>query len=186
MAIADGTYGFGSDHGRLTLRTGRAGLGRRAGHDLTIEAARWRGTATVDTAEPASNGVALTVEVDSLAVVEGVGGLKPLTDDDRAEIVRALRGKQLLHTAKYPEIGFVSTNVSGSPDAFVVQGDLTILGRTRPITVDCALDGDGRVRGTAALAQSNWGIRPYSVFFGALKLADEVRIEFETELVPAA
>jgi polyisoprenoid-binding protein YceI len=184
MAVADGTYVFGSEHGRLILRTGRAGLGRRAGHDLTIEATSWQGRASIDTAEPGSSSVALTVQVDSLVVVEGSGGLKPLTAADRAEIVQALRGGRLLHTAKYPEISFTSTHVDGSPDAFAVHGDLTIVGRTRPITVDCSKIGASRVRGTAIVAQSRWGIRPYSVFMGALKLADEVGIEFETELVP--
>lgn len=184
MAFADGTYRFGSELGRLALRTGRTGLGRRAGHDLTIEATNWQGRASVDTTEPASSSVTLTVEVDSLAVVEGSGGLKPLTDGDRAEIVRALRGGELLRSAKYPEIRFESTRVSGSPDSFVVHGDLTIVGRTHPITVDCAMVGERRVRGTAVVAQSHWGIRPYSVFLGALKLADEIGIEFETELIP--
>lgn len=185
MAVADGTYVFGSDHGRLTLRTGRAGLGRRAGHDLTIEATSWHGKAEVDTAEPGSSSVSLTVQVDSLVVVDGSGGLKPLTAGDRAEIVQALRGGKLLHTAKYPEISFTSTQVDGSPEAFAVRGDLTIVGLARPITVDCALVGDRRVRGTATVALSRWGIGPYSVFMGALKLADEVGIEFDTELVPS-
>jgi polyisoprenoid-binding protein YceI len=185
MAVADGTYVFGSEQGRLALRTGRAGLGRRAGHDLTIEATSWQGTASVDTAEPRSSSVAVTVQVDSLVVAEGRGGLKPLTAADRAEIVQALRGGRLLHTAKYPEISFTSTQVDGSPDAFAVRGDLTIVGRTRPITVDCAMVGERLVRGTAVVVLSRWGIGPYSVFMGALKLADEVGIEFETELVPS-
>jgi hypothetical protein len=30
--------------------------------------------------------------------------------------------------------------------------------------------------------QSAFGIKPYSGFFGALKLSDEVRIEFEADL----
>ncbi|MDA1360925.1 YceI family protein [Glycomyces luteolus] len=184
MAIDGGTYVFGSDHGRLSLHTGRTGLGRRAGHDLTIEASSWQGRASVDTTEPASSSVAMAVEVNSLKVVEGTGGLKPLTAGDRAEIVRALRGDQLLHTAKYPDIRFVSTHISGSPDAFALHGDLSIVGRTRPITVDCTMIGARRVQGSAIVALSRWGIGPYSVFIGALKLADEVGVEFETELVP--
>ncbi|MCH7232238.1 YceI family protein [Glycomyces sp. L485] len=184
MAIDGGTYVFGSDRGRLRLRTGRAGLGRRAGHDLTIEASRWQGRVSVDTTEPASSSVAMAVEVNSLIVIEGTGGLKPLTAGDRAEIVRALRGDQLLHTVKYPDIRFVSTHISRSPDSFAVHGDLSIVGRTRPITVDCAMIGPRRVRGTAIVVLSRWGIGPYSVFMGALKLADEVGVEFETELAP--
>ncbi|NUL33985.1 YceI family protein, partial [Streptomyces lunaelactis] len=41
--LTDGTYRLGPSTARLLIKTGRAGLGRRAGHDLTIEATRWSG-----------------------------------------------------------------------------------------------------------------------------------------------
>ncbi len=40
----------------------------------------------------------------------------------------------------------------------------------------------GRYRGTAPIVQSAFGIKPYSGFFGALKLRDEVAAEFEVDL----
>ncbi len=42
--------------------------------------------------------------------------------------------------------------------------------------------GAGRYRGTAALRQSDFGVTPYSGFFGALKLRDEVTLEFEATI----
>jgi hypothetical protein len=42
--------------------------------------------------------------------------------------------------------------------------------------------GPGRYRGTATLAQTGFGIKPYTGFFGALKLRDEVGVEFEVDL----
>lgn len=33
-------------------------------------------------------------------------------------------------------------------------------------------------------SQSRWGIRPYSAFFGALKLSDEVKVDFDVVLTP--
>ena len=36
-----------------------------------------------------------------------------------------------------------------------------------------------------SLAQTRWGIKPYSAFLGALKLADEVAIEVDAPLEPA-
>jgi polyisoprenoid-binding protein YceI len=185
MTIIDGRYVFGAGHGRMILRTSRTGLGRRAGHDLAVEATNWWGEVSVDAADPAASRVSVVVEVDSLAVREGTGGLKPLTDDNRAEIVATLRGDQLLHTDKYPTITLTSTGASGTAEKFVVEGDLTIVGQTRPITVDCAFIGEQRVRGTTTVVQSRWGITPYSAFLGALKLADEVGVEFDTALVPA-
>ncbi len=43
---------------------------------------------------------------------------------------------------------------------------------------------DGRVVGRAAVVQSQWGIRPYSAFFGALKLRDEVKVDFDAAPTP--
>lgn len=51
---------------------------------------------------------------------------------------------------------------------------LTIKGRTYPVTVHGRSNGNGLLRGWAAVTQSIWGIKPYTAFLGALRLADEV------------
>src|SRR5512144_244146 len=160
--------------------TGRAGLGAKAGHDLTIEVTRWGGSATVDSTDLTRCSVTVNVDVDSFEVRDGSGGVKPLTDADRAEIKKTLRGK-VLHTGQHPTIEFRSTRVDGSADAFTVEGDLTITGVTRPVTVHGRLT-DGRARGSATVTQTRWGIRPYSAFFGALKVRDDVAVEFDVAL----
>ena len=48
------------------------------------------------------------------------------------------------------------------------HGDLTIAGVTQPVTVHGRL-ADRRVQGSATIAQTRWGIRPYTGLFGALK-----------------
>ncbi|WP_141578471.1 YceI family protein [Actinomadura sp. WMMA1423] len=170
----EGKFELGPRDGRLLVRTGRSGLGRRAGHDLTIEATRW--SAAVEARDPLEDSsVEVTVEVEGLEVREGTGGVKPLTDQDRAEIVKNLR--KVLDVRRYPEIGFVSTAIAGD----AVEGDLTIMGRVKPVRLAAALDGD-RVRGGLTVDQTRWGIKPYSAFFGALRLADEVEIEFDVRL----
>jgi polyisoprenoid-binding protein YceI len=177
MVLTTGTHKLGPDSGRLLIKTGRSGLGRKAGHDLTIEVTRWAGEAVVDTAEPSSSTVTLDMEVDSFEIREGTGGVKPLTDGDRAEIKKVLRGK-ILHTAEHPVITFRSTDVEGTPESFTIRGDLTIMGETRPVTVRGQASGD-RLTGGATVTQSRWGVKPYSALFGALKLADQVEIEFD-------
>ncbi|RKS72243.1 polyisoprenoid-binding protein YceI [Actinomadura pelletieri DSM 43383] len=174
MAVREGTYELGPDNGRLLVRTGRSGLGRRAGHDLILEATRW--SATVQAREPLdTSSVEVVVPPDGLEVRAGTGGVKPLTDQDRAEIEKTL-GK-VLDTRRHPEITFTSTNVG--TDA--IEGDLKIMGRVKPVRVTAALEGDV-VRGSATVTQSRWGIKPYSAFFGALRLADDVEVEFEVTL----
>ena len=176
MTVGEGTYELGPDDGRLLVRTGRSGLGRRAGHDLTIEATRW--TAVVEARDPvAGSSVRVSVEVAGLEVRDGTGGVKPLTDQDRAEIGKNLAA--VLNARGYPEITFAATRIDA--DAGEIEGDLTIMGRVKPVTARAVLD-DGRVRGGVTVRQSRWGIKPYSAFFGALRLADDVEVEFDVRL----
>jgi len=177
MTLATGNYSLGPQAGRLLLKTGRTGLGRRAGHDLTIEPTRWQADVAVNTADPGQSSVTLTIEVDSVEVREGAGGLKPLTDADRADIKTTICEKILL-TAAHPVITFGSSQVTGTPEAFQISGDLTIMGQGRPVTVHGRIDG-GRLRGHATVSQSRWGIKPYSAFAGALRLADDIQVEFD-------
>ena len=183
MGVPDGTYSVGPHAGWLLIRTARTGLGARAGHDLTLEVTRWRGSIALDTASPASSAVAVEAEVASIEVRAGTGGVKPLTGADRAEIRQTMSGK-ILQAGRYPTINFQSTLVGGSPEAFWIEGDLTITGTTQPVTVHGSLAG-GRARGSATVTQSSWGIKPYSAFFGALRLRDEVEVEFDVALAPA-
>lgn len=184
MSIADGSYPVGPHCGRLLVKTARTGLGSRAGHDLTIEVTQWRGHVVIDSADLANCSVTVEADVGSFEVRQGTGGIKPLTDGDRAEIKATLRNK-ILDAGRHPTIGFSSTRVSGSADAFRVDGDLTIVAVTRPATVAGQVTG-GRVTGSAVVVQSQFGIKPYSAFLGALKLRDEVEVLFEIELVSAS
>lgn len=184
MTLSGGRYRIGSSTGRLLVKTSRAGLGRKAGHDLTIEATRWTGEAVVALDDPSASSVTVIVETDSLEVREGTGGLKPLTDNDRAEIRKTFRTGALLDTAEHPTITFRSTRIMGTSEDFAVSGDLTIKGRTHPVTVHGHTAEGGRLRGHATLTQTTWGIKPYTAFLGALRLADEVRIEFDLGELP--
>jgi polyisoprenoid-binding protein YceI len=180
MGAGDGTYKLGPESGQLLIKTTRTGLGARAGHDLTIEVTRWRADVIVDSAVPSASSVSVEVDTDSFEVRAGSGGIKPLTDSDRAQIKETIQQK-VLHTSKYPAISFRSTRVEGTAESFTVGGDLTITGVTQPITVHGRI-ADGRVQGSSTIVQTRWGIRPYTGFFGALKLSDEVKVEFGAEL----
>jgi polyisoprenoid-binding protein YceI len=184
MMIPDGSYVVGPETGRLLVKTARTGLGAKAGHDLTIEVTRWRGKVALDAGNLANCAVTFEAEVDSFEVREGTGGVKPLTDADRADIKNTLRTK-VLDTARHPSIVFESGQVSGTPESFRMDGELTIKGVTQPITVEGRIQGD-RVQGSASVVQTRWGIRPYSALLGALKLRDEVGIHFDIGLTPGS
>ena len=168
-----GTYEFGPDNATLRVLTGRAGAAARAGHDLVIEVAEWN--ATLEIGEPSR----LEVDADggSLRIREGTGGIQALTDDDRAEIEKTIDAEVLRRAA----IRFRSTSVEDGGDALRVAGDLDLAGHSRPVSFELARDGEDRISGSVTVKQSDWGIKPYSALFGALKVADEVRVAVETE-----
>jgi hypothetical protein len=183
VADISGTYELGPADGQVLVRTGREGLAARAGHDLAIEITRWSVRATVPGA--GSGGVAaatLTAELDltSLAVRQGTGGAKPLTDRDRRDIQNTAR--KILGQAA--EASFASSRVIPSPadsgaPAGVIEGALTLRGTSRPLRLQVTSPGPGHFRGSATVRQTDFGITPYSGFLGALKLRDEVTVEFD-------
>ena len=183
MADITGVFALGPDSGRVLIKTGRAGLAALAGHDLTIEITRWSARVIIPNGG-ADGGLAaaqITAELDlgSLAVREGTGGAKPLTDRDRGEILKTA-GKILGTGAAR----FTSTRVvpAASGSGGTIEGTLTISGRSQPVRLEVASPAAGRYRGSATIKQTDFGITPYSGFFGALKLRDEIGVEFETDL----
>jgi YceI-like domain len=181
VAAISGNFRLGPDNGRIILRTGRVGIAAKAGHDLTIEVTSW--SARVDIPDEEAGGVTaatITADLDlgSLVVREGTGGAKPLTDRDRGEIKKTISGILGDGEASFTSSRIIRSGASGG----AVEGTLTINGKTQPARLQVTEPGPGRYRGTATVAQSAFGIKPYVGFFGALKLRDEVGVEFEVDL----
>ena len=142
-------YALRPESSQLLVTTARTGLAARAGHDLTIEVTRWQAEVTVDTANPAMSSVSVDVDAGSFEVREGTGGIKPLTNSDRAEIKRTI-GEKVLRTGRHPTITFRSTRVGGTAESLSIDGDLTITGATRPVTMHGRIT-EGRVHGSATI-----------------------------------
>ncbi len=52
-----------------------------------------------------------------------------------------LRSADFLHVEAHEKITFRSTRISGTPDNFKMDGDLTVRGVTRPVTLNASVDG---------------------------------------------
>ena len=180
MAIHSGRHQFGTDKGRITLRTFRDGLAAQAGHDLTIEATRWSAELVVSPDHtPAS--LKVTIDLGALTVRAGTGGIKPLTDRDKREI--GVTARKVLAADRHPEATFLATTFK--PEAGgggTVGGTLTLAGRSQPLRLQVAQTGDGTYRATGTVAQTAFGIKPYTGFFGALKVRDNVNFEVSVDL----
>ena len=54
-------------------------------------------------------------------------------------------------------------------------------GKSKPVTFTLTED-DGSLVGSTTIKQDDWGIKPYSALFGALKVNDEVTVEVKGAL----
>jgi len=191
MAILAGRHHLDTDRGRILLTTLRAGLAAQAGHDLTIEPASWSGELEVG-ADAAPVSLEVRIDMSSLVVRDGSGGLKPLSDRDRREI--AATARKVLSVPRHPDATFSATAFeSASPDqgggdqgGGVITGTLTLAGRSRPLRLAVRPSGPGGYVATASVTQSDFGIKPYAGFMGALKVADAVGVRVEVSLPQAA
>jgi polyisoprenoid-binding protein YceI len=166
---------FGPDNASLKIRTGRTGGAAKAGHDLLIEVASWQATLDPE-AQPA---LTLTADSGSLRVLDGTGGLKSLSESDKADIKKTI-DKDVL---KGTQIEFRSSELQEVPGGFRVRGEVSIHGRHAPVAFDLAIGDAGQVAGSAKVTQSAHGMKPYSALFGALKVADEVEVVIESKAV---
>jgi polyisoprenoid-binding protein YceI len=177
MALRAGVYRVGPGTGTVQVRTYREGLAQKAGHDLIIEVGQWSATVVIGD-EGAPSSVELEVDPRSLQVREGLHGVKPLSDKDRSEIRKQIDEKVL----RAQPIAFRSTAVESSDGQLTVRGELTVAGMTRPGSFGLDLAADGRVSGTLPVTQSEWGIKPYRGFMGALKVRDTVEVIIDVRL----
>jgi polyisoprenoid-binding protein YceI len=176
--VAPGTYELGPHNGELLLHTAREGVAAKVGHDLTIRMGQWSARVEVAGPDPSTANVEATVQMASFEVLEGKGGAVPLRDADRREITST--ASRLLDWSTHPQATFTSSSISGSADRAEMAGELTIRAQARTVTF--VLHGETSVTATATIKQSDFGIKPYRAFLGALRLADEVRIEVTARL----
>jgi hypothetical protein len=162
----------------LQVRTYREGVAQKVGHDLIIDVEQWEAAAEIR-----EDGTLAAVQLDadphSLQVREGLHGIKPLTDKDRADIRKTIDDKIL---GGRP-IAFRSTAIEPGNGGLTVRGELELAGRRRPASFELNADPhDGRVRGTLPVTQSEWGIKPYRGMMGALKVRDAIEVVLDVPL----
>ena len=159
---------------RLQVRTGKAGLFGFAGHSHVVQARAFHGKVVYYPKDPSSSHLEITVVADSLEV---------LTPRDTAEIRKvtaAMRG-DILRTAEYHEITLVSRQVTPSANGFHVVGAVTLVGQTREVPIDVAVQiglDTLEAASTFSVKQTEFGIKPFSGGpGGTVKVADRVTFE---------
>jgi polyisoprenoid-binding protein YceI len=137
--------------------------------------------ADIDPGHPEAASVEVTISTASVRTNNG------MRDND-------LRSSNFLEVDKYPVITFKSTGVqTAGPDHFTLNGDLTIKGNTRPVSLDVTKYGEFNDAGMmghrisyGALTKINrkdFGLSFHAVLDGRLVVSEEIQISIEGELV---
>jgi len=157
-------------HSKLTVFVYKAGLFSAFADNHVINA-------------PIASGTIATASSPAVELVVNAADLVPLDPDldpaKRAEVRTRMLGVEVLDTARFTTIKFVSTAIEPtSPDRWNVSGSLTIRGVTRTVTFQVVRSG-GRYHGETRIRQTDFGIKPIRIAGGTVSVKDELRIEFE-------
>ena len=171
------TWNLSGADGELRVKTGVTGPAAKAGHRLTIAMNGWHAAAHWIDAEPSS--AELTVDVGSLEILHGEGGVTPLSASEKA--VARSNALKSLEAQRFPEIRFETDDIAKTGDGYRLTGTLAIHGQRRECVIDLRVDdlGDSwRMSCEAEIRQTDFGVKPYSMLMGAMKVADPVTVSF--------
>ncbi|GGV61329.1 polyisoprenoid-binding protein [Streptomyces longisporoflavus] len=139
------------------------------------------GTLHLDGTDPAGSTASIDVQMASI-------------DTGSADRDGHLKSADFFDTEKYPEMTFRSTKAEAlGGDDYRVTGDLTILGTTKPVSIDLEFNGSatdpfGNERvgfeGKAEILRSEWGLTWNAALeTGGVLVSDKIKLRFDISAI---
>jgi polyisoprenoid-binding protein YceI len=175
------TLAVDAKESHVVIEVGKSGLFSVAGHAHEVVAPVVSGQIALVPADWPRSTVALEFRADALRV-SGKG--EPPADVPTVQGV--MLSDRVLDVAHFPAVTFRSRRVVVTPQGagalnVVVDGDVTLHGKTRPLTVQAVAtleNGHLTARGSFRLKQTDFGMVPVTAGGGTIKVQDEVNIQF--------
>ena len=171
-----GTYAIDPSHSRIGFVARHAMVTKVRGSFNEFD-----GSGFFDADNPANSHLELTIAAASI-------------DTRNADRDAHLRSNDFFDMEQHPEITFTSTSVEQTDDdTFRVNGDLTIKGVTKPVTVNfeysgTAVDPFGNQRigldGSTTVNRKDWGVNWNAALdAGGVLVSEKVTLEFEVSAI---
>lgn len=182
------TTEFGALTGEYTLDVAHSRLGFVARHAMVTKVRgafnEFDGKATIDGQNPENSSASVTIQGASI-------------DTRNAQRDEHLRGNDFLDLATYPTITFVSTAIRHLGGAeFEVDGDLTIRGVTKPITLPLEFTGAAKdpfgndrvgFEGSVTINRKDYGVTWNAALeTGGVLVSDKIVLEVEVSAIKTA
>lgn len=179
-------------HSKVYVFVGKKG----AGHEHAVEGRLAAGELHLDRAQDAGK---LTFDLRSFAADTDAArrffNMAGQTDaDTQAQVTANMHGSGVLDVAKFPAAEFVVRSAQPLPPQagaagvpYQLDGEFTLHGVKKPLRVTATaeqVNGWIRLRGRFDMKQTDFEIKPFTKFLGAVGVADELRIYGDLYLRP--
>lgn len=185
-ARGEPVYRIDSAQSVVVMRVYRGGALARFGHDHVVASRDVEGfvlrAASVNEqrADVYAPLAALTVDEPALRAQAGFD-TQPTAQDIEGTKRNML--DKVFEADRFPFVSLRLTDVNGEPPALMTNAMITLHGQTVTIPLIVALDAPSTdrlyARGRLSVKQTDFGLVPYSLLGGALRVEDRVDIEFE-------
>jgi len=181
QATSSQRYRLDSSQSKFIAHALRGGLFWFKGHEHLVAAREFSGEAQLDSVSLAASSLQLIVRTDSMAETSDA-----FTEPQKQIINKELR-EIVLEPAKYPEIVFRSSSVSGKSLGagqydLKIKGALTLHGVTRPIVIPAKVTVSGndlRAVGEFSIDRSDFNVKATSAFHGMVRVRKKVKFTFD-------
>jgi polyisoprenoid-binding protein YceI len=174
-------YRLDSTQSKFVAHAIAGGLLWFKGHDHLVSVGQFTGEAqlTPDTITAAT--LNITAKADSMVETSSV-----FTEPQKQIIDKELR-EIVLEPARYPDIAFRSTSVTGNSSGsqqydLKITGDLSLHGVTRQITIPTKVTVTGndlRALGEFSIDRSDFNVKATSAVHGLVRVHDRVKFNFD-------
>jgi len=179
VSALSGTYALDATHSRIGFVARHAMVTKVRGAFNEFE-----GTATLDFDDVSRSSASVTITASSI-------------DTRNAQRDAHLRSNDFLAMDEFPTISFTSTAARRTGDAeFELDGDLTVRGVTRPVTIPFTFEGTAKdpygntrvgFEGSVTINRKDFGVSYNAALeTGGVLISDKVTLEFEVSAVKTA
>ncbi len=172
QAVKAGSYKADAAHSLVGFRVSHFGFNDYFGIFGDV-----KGTLDFNPAAPTSAKVDITIPLANVTTAS-------------QELTEHLKGADFFEVAKFPEAKFVSRSVAVSGAGYVIEGDLSLKGKTQPVTLQARFVGAGAnpmskaetvgFHAQTTIKRSAWGIN-YVVPMVSDEVALDITVAFEKQ-----
>ena len=174
-------YSIASAQSKLEIHVYKEGMFKAFGHDHLIAATEISGEAQLDAQKIEDSTVRLQIATKSFTVVD-----PGESEKDRRDVQATMEGEKVLDVAKFPEITFTSSGISGAKKnaegwELTISGKLKLHGVEKTVSFPLRVQTESaqlRGEGEISILQTDYGITPVKVGGGAVKVKDKLKIAF--------